>query len=265
MIGIVQGRLTYSGKKLQSFPKDPYSEFSLASKLNYDYIEFFSEGNLNKKNPIWSEQGIKKYLLLSKKYNLKIYSFCDNYVIKNSISNKKTLKYILHILDRLSLLKVKKYIIPLYEKSEFSNKDKTKIIKNLRVISKKCIKLKIKLLVESDMSPNDFFELKKSVNSKNIFFLFDSGNRSALKRNFINDILKFGNQIKLVHLKDKDEYKKNVLIGKGLVDFNALFKNLKNINYKGNFTIESQRGTNISKQAKKNYIFFKNLILKNKI
>ena len=40
---------------------------------------------------------------------------------------------------------------------------------------------------------------------------------------------------------------------------------LKKIKYKGSFSIESQRVSNIFKQAKKNYIFFKNLIKKHKI
>ena len=51
MLGIVQGRLTYAGKKLQVFPKDPFKEFSIASNIGYDFVEFFSERDLNKKNP----------------------------------------------------------------------------------------------------------------------------------------------------------------------------------------------------------------------
>ena len=46
MLGIVQGRLTYAGKKLQAFPKNPFKEFSIASKNGYDFIEFFSERNI---------------------------------------------------------------------------------------------------------------------------------------------------------------------------------------------------------------------------
>lgn len=42
--------------------------------------------------------------------------------------------------------------------------------------------------------------------------------------------------------------------------FIPIFKALKKINYKGSFTIESQRGKDIIKQATQNYIFFKKLI-----
>ena len=265
MIGIVQGRLTFSGKKLQSFPKDPYNEFGIASKLKYDFIEFFAERNYNKKNPIWTDEGINRYIFLSKKKNLKLYSLCDDFIINNSLNSKKTLKYIFKILERLKLLKVKNYIIPMYGKSRYFPEKIITTAKSLKAISNKCIKMKINLLIESNMLPKDFKELKKKVNSKNLFFLFDTGNRSILKRNLIEDLIQFGSNIKHIHLKDKNINKENVLIGKGLVDFNLIFSNLKKIKYKGSFAVESKRGKNIFKQAKKNYMFFKKLTLKHKI
>ena len=91
MIGIFQGRLTYSKKKLQWFPKKPLEEFSIAQKLKYNYIEFFAEKNINKKNPIWSDVGIKNYNKYAKKNNLLKYSFCYDYYIKNYLSKKKNL------------------------------------------------------------------------------------------------------------------------------------------------------------------------------
>ena len=71
MLGIVQGRLSLSGKKLQCFPKKPLNEFKLASKIGYDFIEFFGERIKNNNNPIWTDDGIKKYIKASKKYNQK--------------------------------------------------------------------------------------------------------------------------------------------------------------------------------------------------
>ena len=184
MIGIIQGRLTYTKKKLQWFPKNPLREFALAKKLNYDFIEFFAEKNINKKNPIWSNAGIKNYIKEAQKNKLKIYSFCDDYYIKNYLGNKKTLNYALNIIKRLKLLKVKKYIIPLYGKSFLNKKNKQNAIKNISHIGKICIKYKIELLLESNMSPKNFFEIKKKILHKNCFFLFDTGNRVTLKRNF---------------------------------------------------------------------------------
>jgi sugar phosphate isomerase/epimerase len=260
MLGIVQGRLSYSGRKLQSFPKNPFKEFKIASKIGYDFIEFFGERVKNDKNPIWSESGIKKYIKISKQNDVKIFSFCDDYIINHSLSSKKTLATVINTVEKLSKLKIKKYILPLYGNSQINFKNKNKIYKNLSIISHTCKKNNMELLFESNMSPEKFEILKKNINSKNCFFLFDTGNRILLKKNPVLDIYKFKKNIRHIHLKDKNIYNKNVIFGEGKVDFKSIFVALKKIKYKGSFTIESQRGKDIEFQATKNYIFFKKLI-----
>ena len=262
MLGIVQGRLSYSGKKLQSFPKKPFEEFKLASKIGYEFIEFFGERIKNNKNPIWTDYGIKNYKRISKKNSIKIYSFCDDYIINHALSSKKTLAEVVKTLQRLTKLNIKKYILPLYGKSEISIKNKSRIFKNLSTISNLCKKNNMELLLESNMSPKEFTILKRNINSKNCFFLFDTGNRILLKKNPVHDIYQFKNNIRHIHLKDKNIFNKNVVFGDGKVNFKSIFIALKKINYKGSFAIESQRGKDINYQATKNYIFFKKLIKK---
>ena len=90
IIGIVQGRISESPRnQLQFFPKNWKIEFEKAKKLNYDFIEFFTERKLNKKNPIWNKKGINEYIYLANKYDLKIFNFCDDFIISNSIKKKK--------------------------------------------------------------------------------------------------------------------------------------------------------------------------------
>ena len=86
------------------------------------------------------------------------------------------------------------------------------------------------------MSPQTFMDLKEKICHKNCYFLFDTGNRIVLQRNFEKDIMLFGKDIKHIHLKDKDYLKKNVIIGNGLMNFDLLFSYLKKINYKGENT-----------------------------
>ena len=81
----------------------------------------------------------------------------------------------------------------------------------------------------------------------------------------MKDIIKFKNDIKHIHLKDKNIHNKNVIFGQGLVNFKSIFGALKKIKYRGSFTIESQRGKNIKLQATKNYLYFKKLIKEYKI
>ena len=138
------------------------------------------------------------------KNSIKIYSFCDDYIINHALSSKKTLAEVVKTLQRLTKLNIKKYILPLYGKSEISVKNKSRIFKNLSTISNLCKKNNMELLLESNMSPKEFTILKRNINSKNCFFLFDTGNRILLKKNPVHDIYQFKNNIRHIHLKDKN-------------------------------------------------------------
>ena len=105
-----------------------------------------------------------------------------------------------------------------------------------------------------------FKKIKKAVNSKNLFFLYDTGNRVNYNSNIYKDILQFGNNIKQIHLKDKNDKGKNVIIGKGNVNFYKVAKAIKKIKNK-QFTIvfENNKGSE-QKNAKNNLNFIKKLL-----
>ena len=68
MIGIIQGRLSNAPKnRLQFFPKKWDLEFETANICGYDYIEFFSERQLNQSNPVWNKKILRNYSVLAKK------------------------------------------------------------------------------------------------------------------------------------------------------------------------------------------------------
>jgi len=260
-IGIVQGRLSIAPRaRLQYFPKSWSKEFSKAKLANLDFIEFFSERIINKKNPIWNDEELIKYKSLAKKNKLKILNFCDDYIIQNSILKISTLKYLENLIKQCSKIKIKNIILPMYSKSELTDLNWSKYVKVLNYLVNFANKFKISILIESNISPYYFINLKRKVKKKNLNFLFDTGNRVITKRNIYDDIIEFRNTLKHIHIKDKDRKKKNVALGKGLVDFNFLFKKLKKSNYKGNFTIESVRGKDPVKTAKKNVLKIKSLI-----
>jgi sugar phosphate isomerase/epimerase len=258
LIGIVQGRLSKSPKnRLQYFPKKFIDEFDIAKNIGFNYIEFFSERKLNINNPIWNNKLKENYLILSKKNNLQVITFCDDYIISNSILKNKTFYYLKNLITKIFKLKIKNLILPMYGKSLMSDLNYKKYIKTLKLIL--TINKKINIFLESNISPEVFSELKKQIKTKRIKFLFDTGNRSTLKRDLYADIINFGSNIGHVHIKDKNNNKINVQLGKGKVNFSKVFKNLKKINYKGNFTLETPRGSSFLNSAKKNFIFVKTL------
>ena len=258
MIGIIQGRLTKAPKnRLQYFPGDWQKEFFLANQCGYEYIEFFSERKFNDNNPIWSNKNIQTYKKLAKINGLKIYSFVDDYIISNSVYQEKNVKYINKLIKNLKKLGIKKLILPMYGKSNINEKNFSKFIKPLQKICNLSYKNKIQVLLEGNFRAKLYFNLKKKIKCNNLYLVFDTGNRINLKRNMYYDMQLFKKHIKHIHIKDKNDLKKNVRLRDGNVDFNLLFKTLKKIRYKGNFTVESTRGDNPILTAKKNLNFIK--------
>lgn len=262
LIGIIQGRISKAPKnRLQHFPSKYQKEFYLAKKAKLDYIEFFSERKFNSLNPIWSQKGIREYKLLAKKNNLLINTFCDDFIISNSIKKKTTIKYIKKLSNNLEKLNCKNLVLPFYGKSELSKKNIKKIYKFIKKILKILNKKKIKLLIETNLNVEEYFNLKKYLGLGNYKLVFDTGNRVIYDNDLAKDIILFKNEIGHVHIKDKNNLKKNVKLGSGLVNFKKIFKSLKIINYKKSITIESTRGKNPFLTAKRNVKFVKKHLL----
>ena len=257
MIGIIQGRLSKAPKnRLQFFPYNWKLEFEKAKECGFDYIEFFSERKLNKNNPIWNDIEIKKYIELSKKNKLNIFSFVDDYIISNSIENRRTVLYLKKLIKNISRIKIKKLILPLYGKSVLKKNNQIRFARVFNNLMNYGTKYKIQILIESNIDPENFFLFKKKL-KKNIYIVLDTGNRVNFNRDLYEDILKFNKHIKHIHIKDKNKKNENVVLGKGNVNFIKLSQTLKKINYTGNYTIESSREDNPEKTAKKNLGFLK--------
>ena len=255
-IGIIQGRLSLAPKnKLQYFPKNYKEEFALANKAKLNYIEFFSERIFNPKNPIWEKKGIQNYKNLAKINNIKIYTFCDDYIISNSIKRLKTLNYIKKLSKNLHTLKCKKLVLPFYGKNTLTKKNISLMSKHIEKILKILKKKNIKLLIETNLNAEDYFNLKSKLKSKNFKLAFDTGNRVVFNRELQKEITFLKNEIGHVHIKDKNNLKKNVKLGTGLVNFEEVFKAFKLIKYRQSFTFESVRGTNPFLTAKNNVKF----------
>ena len=256
MIGIIQGRLSQAPKgRLQYFPKKWEDEFNKAKIVGFSFIEFFSERKLNLNNPIWNKKELKSLKEKYHKENLKFYSFVDDYVLKANLDNK-LLKYYFNLIKNLGYLGIQILTIPLYGKNKINKKNIIKISAFLEKISLECKKKKIKLLIESNISPKLYFELQSNIKNK-VDFTFDTGNRILLKRNIYSDIISFGKHISHIHIKDKNNQKKNVSLGCGKVNFKRIFEHLSKIKYKGSFTLETNRHNRPIHFAKKNLKFIK--------
>ena len=115
------------------------------------------------------------------------------------------------------------------------------------------------------MNGEELMNLLKRLNHENIKIVFDTGNRVAFGHNLPEDIKLLGNNIEHVHIKDKTYKNKNVIIGRGDVDFDIIFEKLKDIKYKKNFTFETNKGVNPIKTSLNNIKFIEKMIRKHRL
>ena len=206
--GFIQGRLTKPPKKkiLQYFPEKNWkSEFRLAKKTGFGFIEYFAEELMNKKNPIWSKKGLKNIKFLAKKNNLENYSFCDDFFIGNHILNYPNIEqYYYKLSKNLNFLKIKIYVLALFKKSEINKKNYSKFVLVLKKISRILFKKKIKLALETNLNYIVLNKLIKKIKSKNFSIVYDTGNRLKVGKLQYDEIIKLNKNIVHIHLKDKN-------------------------------------------------------------
>lgn len=246
--GFIQGRVTSppSKKILQYFPKKNWKkEFHYAEKYNFDFIEYFGERKFNKSNPIWNYKNLKEINEIVKKKKLQNYSFCDDYFINTNLINFKNFdEYYKTLVKNLSLIDIKIYVLALFEKSLINKKNLKKFVKRIQNISDFLNEKKIKLALETNLDVQSINKLIKLINRKNIFIVYDTGNRLKKKKLQYKEIIKLKKYICHFHIKDKNWKGENVILGSGNVNFDFIFEAIKQINYDGNYTFETNRGDN---------------------
>jgi len=240
--GIIQGRLVKPPKNvLQYFPPNWIEEINLAKRLKLGFIEFFKDRKFNLVCPFFTNAGFKTVSNILNLKKFKSYSFCDDFFINNNFLKHKYLKkYFEDMSTNLKTIKTKLYVLPLYEKSNLDKKNLSKFITKINLVANILKKKKIFLALETDLEVEFLKILFKK--TKNIYLVYDTGNRLKKNINQYEEILNLNNKIIHVHIKDKNFLGENVIIGKGSVNFKKIFLALKQINYKRNFTFETNRG-----------------------
>jgi len=254
-LGIVQGRLIQCPPgKLQWFPQEDWkSEFYIAASLGLENIELIAERSHNENNPIWSNEGVKKLVDLTKRTGVKIHTLCNDHIVDYSlVKNPDVLSQNLRLIERASMLECNKYVLPFFENSELNMENYESYIHPLNIIADKCREAGMIVCIETILDAKDLIFVLDKLNNNNIKAVFDTGNRIAFGHNLHDDIILLGDKIHHVHIKDKNKENENVVLGTGLVNFSSVFTALKKINFQKSYTFETNRGKNPIRTANYN-------------
>ncbi len=249
-LGIMQGRLSPQYKNLiQHYPlRNWKNEFKIASQIGIKHIEWIFEYPNFRKNVIFSKKKTIELKKIIRKYGVSVNTLIMDYFIVSRFFNEsnKIINYNFKIFEKVAknchIAGISIIEIPLVDNSSiFKINNKKEIIENLKKIIIIAEKYKIKISLETDLPPKSFKIFIDTFLPKKVYVNYDIGNSAALNYDPIKEIKILGKHFINVHIKDRLVFGKSVKLGNGNANFSIIFKLLKNIKYKGFYTIQGAR------------------------
>lgn len=249
-IGFMQGRFSpMEDGKIQSFPwKYWQDEFALASKHNFNLIEWTIDQHKIMQNPLMTEDGRNQIKKLSNKYEVNIPSLTGDCFMQSPFwkffgdKKRSRINDLLKLVDACSDLGIRMIVIPLVDGGSIENKDQLKSLLNvLNKIEHKLKDLDLKILFESDLNPKDLKKFIDQFNPEVFGINYDIGNSASLGYNHQEELKAYGKNIYNIHVKDRVLYGETVPLGEGHANFSLFYKSLREVNYSGNFILQTAR------------------------
>lgn len=268
-IGVMQGRIFPSNlNQLQLFPKKNWQEeIKVASKIGFSQFELLFDKDSLFLNEFSSLKKIEKLNKLEKANKISISSICVDYFSLFKIHCKEhqnhfliMLKKIIGIAEKTS---IKTIIIPYCDSNAINSKRELLdalnfyLIKNIdNFLARKSISIALELNLGAE-EVSDCFD---QFSFKNIGVCYDLGNAAGNGLVPHEEILKLGNRIIHIHIKDKPVDGPNVMLGLGSVDFRKCMQSLNEINYNKSLILETIYKKHPKDEATINFNFINNII-----
>ena len=249
--GVMQGRLSKKiGNKIQAFP-DKYwrLEFPKAKALGLKSIEWTLDHKNLKNNPLLTEKGQLQIKELSKKNSIKINSITGDCFMQSPFwkkkNNRKLLDDLINIINCCKTMSIKYIVVPLVDNGSIINqKDEKNLLNSCKHISKYLKNSNVKIVFESDLSPQKLKKFIIKFDKKYFGINYDVGNSAGLDYEIDDEFKFYGKYICNVHIKDRLMHGKTVRLGNGNANFLKLFKNLKKIKYNRELILQTARSKN---------------------
>ena len=253
-IGFIQGRLSpITNGKIQCFPWDYWQEeFKLANECRLHLMEWTLDQERLYNNPLMNAAGQNEIKGLMEKYKLTIPSLTGDcfmqmpfYKENDKKAASNLIKDFINIIEACGELGITFIVMPLVDNGKLENERQIDLLKyGLNLIKPSLKENKVKIIFESDFSPKQLARFIEEFDHELFGINYDIGNSAALGFNPIEEITAYGHRILNVHVKDRKLNDGTVPLGKGAADFSAIFKVLKDINYNGNYILQTARAEN---------------------
>ena len=246
--GFIQGRLSEQvDGKIQAFPARYWrDEFKVAHRMGLSLMEWTLDYENLYSNPFMTKTGQAEILDLCEEFSLSIPSltgdcFMQAPFYKYEGAKKNDLeKIFIDVAAACDTLNVDYIVFPLVDNGSLTSIEmEDEFIEKMISFYQK-YKFKVKTVFESDYTPN---ELKRFIDRLPDSFgiNYDTGNSAALGYKPNEEFASYGKRILNIHIKDRVLNGTTVPLGQGDTDFNQISKEIKTLDYKGNFIFQTAR------------------------
>lgn len=250
-IGILQGRLLPKNKnKLQVFPNQTWrEEFEVAQEIGFSSMEWLFHA---RSNPILRAAGQKEMMELSAKTGVAVSSVCANHFNASNDLFYLEGPVLAKLIDACEAINCRTILLPIFDRPW------------VPVISKILPHMlqghNITIGVETSLPAYRLAGLMEYIDQPNIGVYYDLGNSITFGYNAADDIRRLSKWLVGIHVKDKNRAGENVILGTGLVNFPECFQALKEINYQGDYILETCMGDNPIEVAKQHLNFVRGFL-----
>ena len=257
-LGIIQGRLSpMVDDRIQSFPTKSWrNEFDIAADCGFELMEWVVDVDHPELNPLFSKDGRKEMNKLQQNSGVEIPSVCCDYFMKNplqlstidSFASRGLLLEICRLSPEVGIGLIE---LPLIGEAGLKlSQAPDRMLALFETLSPVLNDLNLKLLLETDLSPEEFKQFLNRIESDRIEVNYDTGNSVYWGYEAETEIKLYGGKIGNIHIKDCTPEDYSVPLGQGNVDFDLSFQKFKEINYQGDFILQTVRSNNDIKSAK---------------
>jgi hexulose-6-phosphate isomerase len=244
-IGFMQGRLSpLVGERIQAFPGEVWpTEFSIARNHRIKNIEWTIDSLTFHSNPLIQQTEHERIRRIARENLLKIPSVTCDYFMENPYwapNGVDIERDINKILEGMNQVGASILVIPLVDNSSIRN-NQSLDLGFFRNLEKTLEQLEIRIAFEVDLDEEETKNFLANFSPLSYGINYDIGNSAAYGFAPEKEISSYGERILNVHVKDRFRNGKTVPLGKGDADFQSVINQLTEVNYSGNFIMQTAR------------------------
>jgi hexulose-6-phosphate isomerase len=244
-IGFMQGRLSpLVGERIQAFPGEVWpEEFSIARKHKIKNIEWTIDSLTFHSNPLIQQEEHEQVRRTAHENLLNIPSVTCDYFMENPYwapNGVDIERDIYQILEGMNQIGASILVIPLVDNSSIRNNQNLDL-QFFMNLEKTLDQLEIRVAFEVDLDEEETKDFVANFSPQSYGINYDIGNSAAYGFDPEKEISNYGERILNVHVKDRFRNGNSVPLGKGDADFQRVINQLTEVNYSGNFIMQTAR------------------------